>query len=52
MWAKDNNEKAEFFAAYRERTFQPNGKRMLVTLRRSEEMPIQRIPLVTPKELL
>jgi hypothetical protein len=51
-WAKDDKEKAEVFAEHLERTFKPNGERILDTLRRSEVTPIQELPLVTPKELL
>jgi len=50
--AKDDKEKADVFAAHLERTFQPHEERMMATTPRSEEKPTQRIPLVTPKELL
>jgi hypothetical protein len=51
-WAKDDKEKAEVFAAHLEQTFQPTGERILITPLQSEEKLIQRIPLVTPKEVL
>jgi hypothetical protein len=51
-WAKGDKEKADVFAAHLERTFLPHGERMLATPPRSEEKPMQWIPLVTPKEVL
>jgi hypothetical protein len=51
-WAKDDKEKAGVFAVHLERTFQPHGERMLANPSRSEETLMQRIPLVTPQEIL
>ena len=51
-WAKDDKGKAEVFAAHLEQTFQPTGERILTTSPQSEEKLIQRITLVTPKEVL
>jgi hypothetical protein len=51
-WAKEDKEKADVFAAHLERTFQPHGERKLAALPKNEEKLKQRIPLVTPKELL
>jgi len=51
-WEKDDKEKAEVFAAHLEKTFQPAGERILTTPPQSEKKMIQRITLVTPKEVL
>jgi hypothetical protein len=51
-WAKGDKEKAQVFAAHLEQTFQPTGERILITPLQNEEKLMQRIPLVTPKEVL
>jgi hypothetical protein len=51
-WARNNKEKAEAFTDHLERTFQPNDERTMDNLRRMEETQIQKIPPITPKEIL
>ena len=51
-WTRNNKEKEEAFADHLERTFQPHEEKNMDNLRRIGEMQIQRIPPITPKEIL
>ena len=51
-WERSNKEKAEAFADHLERTFQPYEEKTMDNLRQIEETQIQRIPPITPKEIL
>ena len=51
-WARNNKEKADVFAEHLERTFRPNEEKTLVTSRRITKRQINRIPPITPKEII